>query len=346
VVGYGIVEFQSPVVMDRGYASRPVRRHLSERCFAPRLYFLSALSSTRTVQVQAHPTTNAQASSTSAGPEADESADDQKDTFGDGAHTHPSTLVMQQSTYPTAHGDPTSSKDQLVLAWWNGALCARRLLAWPQDGESTVLEGLQILGIGLLIGGVIQFAIFQAYAPGIKDYGRLLDVPIFALVQGINVVVIAMILHGALVCLRIRVPLRVVSILTYIACAGALPLIVVLMTEQLNEALRLHDCYRDPALPYFQAATVRLLFPEQATVQATLRAWLFLIAEGGVLLHYCFLRLSKALASGFDEGTRARRRILIMLAIALTFAVDAYVVRPYVGRAYWATVSAILTTTK
>ena len=236
--------------------------------------------------------------------------------------------------HSAAMGDWTIGR---LLSWWNDAARGKKLMRWPKNSDRSVRESLEALLVGLSTGAAAQFAVLRIYSPKADFQDQLLGVPLFALIQALNVFLMVALIYGSLRVTGLNAPFGVVATLTCYAFAATIPFISILMVEQFNEAIRLHNLYGDPSLPYMEAAAHNLLFPQQATVQSTVRAWILLAAEVGIVFYYYFVALRRGLTSGFAKSTKVS--VLVVAALILACALDILIVRPYLSRGYWAVVT-------
>ena len=125
-----------------------------------------------------------------------------------------------------------------LTEWWAKGILASKLRGVHGQTEQSMENALYAISVGLVIVIAVQFFVVALYARNIS-FNQLLGVPLFAVVLILKIVLFILTLYVCLLVVKARPELSVVASLTCYAYSGALPLLGVLMAEQLREAIRL-----------------------------------------------------------------------------------------------------------
>jgi hypothetical protein len=145
-----------------------------------------------------------------------------------------------------------------------------------------------------------------------------------------------------LLCLRatgVQFRTRVIFSLTCYVLSGAMPVLMILSHQQLGEAIRLFLSRQDPSLPYFAAATVGLVFPDQASIFATVVSRILFLLWVAAAIWYLFWNLRRVLIEGSNDG---QQKVRITLSLLAALCLNSLFVRLYAERLYWLIVGRLL----
>jgi len=200
-------------------------------------------------------------------------------------------------------------------------------------GQAAARALLVGLSLALIAQTVVVFLVV-----GKVDMPQAIGLPIFALLQLVNILFFAVVLFLLVRLVRIPLALREVAIIVAYTFAGLLPLLLPLMAEQLFVAVQLLQRYRDPSLPYLTSAGWQMLFPSDAQPMAIVRAWVSFAAQITIVIAFLLVGLPSNIAKAANIGNQQKRPIwtLIVSAFVLvTITLDTLMVRFVLGRVYW-----------
>jgi hypothetical protein len=224
---------------------------------------------------------------------------------------------------------------QMLADWFGNSILIHRLQGRLALAPKSITNAIEVLFIGLLVGLTVRYVVVIAYGSQMS-FGQFLGGG-FALFG--NVLLFTIILYAFLYIFRARPDLRVVLTLSLYTFSAVIPLMMVLSVEQQNEAIRLFIRNRDPGLPYLHAATINLLFPEQATFFAVARNWIFFLLEATVIVWYIPYHLRRLL---IESSSVNFTKIKITVALMLAWLTHSLCVHFYFVRAYWTLMSRTL----
>jgi hypothetical protein len=218
-----------------------------------------------------------------------------------------------------------------VQRWVSKGILVWKLNAKDGAAPSSWKDAVKSLTVGFVVATIVEFIVVFLFQRDLK-YGGIFGFPLF----GVSIVTSsAAFLSILLALLRVsRVPIKphVAFSLGCYVLSGAVPVLTLLLHAQLAEAIQLFVVHQDPSLPYFAAATFKMILPDQASPFAILRAWFFVLAEVFTGCWYLIWNLRRVLVASLDGAIgKNRTTISILMALALNFLLFRF----YAGRLYW-----------
>lgn len=222
--------------------------------------------------------------------------------------------------------------------WLNKGLFIYNLnLADGRQSEAPK-RATKALLVGIALATVVNYFVILIFLPS-APFAQVGEIPLYGIASAANAILTVFLVTFFLFVFRARIETSISASLTAFAMSGAIPLLTFFAREQLIEAMRLFVKYRDPSLPYLDAATYNVLFPDQAALFATARAWLFVTLEVAVFVYYYCVRLGTLLTHS-SHATWACLRVAAALVTAV--GVQALLVHLYFGEWYWGIIGSML----
>ncbi len=220
-----------------------------------------------------------------------------------------------------------------IAEWLRRGIAIQNLKGHDGLVADALTNGLKILSVGIIAAALVETAVVQVFVQNLTT-GQYIGYPLFAALLVLNASLFGLVLFFALWIFRTEPNSRAVSFLTCCVFSGLIPLVMLLSTEQMAEAIRLFAHYRDPGKPYLKEAYINLLLPEQpAGTFATVRIWCFLALQLFIIWWYLFKHLRRTLIESLVPAKGLSLKVTAALALALI--ADAVFVHFYFGRAYW-----------
>lgn len=225
-----------------------------------------------------------------------------------------------------------------VEDWFVRGILIRRLQ--PQDIQdgNDLRKAFEALAASLLVVGIIEFFVITLYRPR-DSFGQILGVPAYAIVQAVSIGVFVLLLLFFLFILNVKVAAFRTAAMTLYALSGALPFLMLLSVEILNEAISLMIQYRDPSNLYMTAAMQSLLAPEHTASYLTARVLVEIAGIIACFFYYIFVQLRRLLILSV-KGPAPRYRIT--LALLLTVVCQTFIVNYLLGRIYWIIIAKVI----
>lgn len=222
--------------------------------------------------------------------------------------------------------------------WFQKGILVHRLRGSDGKKRNSWKGALQSLSVGFTIAALIEFLVLLMFQKDLKfeTYSKL---PIFAIPPLVGLLCFLASLLVWLRVMRVKLSAGVTFSLTCYVFSGALPLLMFWSFEPLSDAIRLFRTRGDPSLPYVASATLNLLFSQEASTFAVIRAWAFFVLELATFAWYIIWHLRRVLVEA-SSGTRRNFRVTIALIFAI--ALNALIFRFYVGRLYWGIIGRLL----
>jgi hypothetical protein len=217
-----------------------------------------------------------------------------------------------------------------IPLWWS-----RGLLGWklrPSYGfePGALHNAIGALLVGIALSTIVEFFLSLIFFPKVTPI-EIFGLPLYGIVLTTGAAVFTVLFCVSLKLVNSGIEMSVAASLTAYALSGLYPVLQLLMREQQIEAIRLFLQYRDPSLPYFRAATYRLLLPHHAALSATVRVWVFALLEIMLALFYSY-KLCGAL---IEVCHKRYARLKVIVSLVAAFSVQACLVYWYFDRLYW-----------
>lgn len=225
---------------------------------------------------------------------------------------------------------------EFLVEWIRKGVLIYRLK--PDDGlaKGALGKAAGAMFVGLMGTVIIEYLVLLRSYPK-TPFDNLLGIPASFFIHAFGALVFTLLLLLLLYVARARCDFSAAAALTCYTLSGLMPILMLANVETLAEALKLFALYRDPSLPYLSAATLNLLFPEQAGALTIFGAWGCFIGEMLVFIYFMILRLRRLLI-GSCRATGAMPRATICLLGAVL--VHALFVRTYYERWFWGIIAA------
>ncbi|MGH9774820.1 MAG: hypothetical protein ACRD50_07715 [Candidatus Acidiferrales bacterium] len=204
---------------------------------------------------------------------------------------------------------------EYIGTWFQKGILIKRLRAREVTGPDAWKRALSSFSVGSFIAALINSLVVLLFQ---KQHS-------FVDVLGFPVLIVTVLLAsgsflGLLIILlkvfQLRLKLAVVASSTWYVLSGAIPILSLLLHEQMSEAIRLFIKFQDPSLPYLASATQRLLNPEQVSISVVRRTWIFVALELATGIWYIIWSLGRLLVES-ATGRGKIVKVALSLAIAL-----------------------------
>jgi hypothetical protein len=222
--------------------------------------------------------------------------------------------------------------------WFHKGILSYKLKGTDGAAANSWKRAFKSLCVGFVIAVAIEFLVVFLFQKDLK-FDALFGLPLFTASLVLSFASFLGLLIVGLKVMRVKFRTGVVLSLACYVFSGAVPILLLLSHEQLSEAIHLFLARRDPSLPYFATATVKLLFSDQADTFAITRVWIFLVLEIATVVWYIFWNLRRVLIESSDG---AGRKLKVVLALILALALNSLFFRFYAGRLYWSILGRLL----